>query len=78
MTHICANPIAVIMTFPHLQMAFTFLLIINKTLLHNGNCPITDPITNIEAECNLDLVTHLVSAKTVTKSHNVTKSNVVN
>ena len=48
MTHRCANPIAVIMTFPHLQMAFTFLLIINKTLLHNGNCPITDPITEME------------------------------
>ena len=26
-------------------------------------------------QCNLDLVTLLVSAKTVTKSHNVTKSN---
>ena len=26
-------------------------------------------------QCNLDLVTHLVSAKTVTKLHNVTKSN---
>ena len=30
--------------------------------------------TGIEIQCNLDLVTILVSAKTVTKSH-VTKSN---
>ena len=29
----------------------------------------------IQIQCNLDLVTHLVSAKTVTKSHNVTKLN---
>ena len=28
-----------------------------------------------QIQCNLDLVTLLVSAKTVTKSHNVTKSN---
>ena len=29
-------------------------------------------------QCNLDLVTLLVSVKTVTKSHNVTKSNDFN
>ena len=29
----------------------------------------------LHIQCNLDLVTLLVSAKTVTKSHNVTKSN---
>ena len=28
-----------------------------------------------KVQCNLDLVTLLVSAKTVTKSHNITKSN---
>ena len=28
-----------------------------------------------QVQCNLDLVTLLVSAKTVTKSHDVTKSN---
>ena len=32
-------------------------------------------VTVYTVQCNLDLVTLLVSAKTVTKSHNVTKSN---
>ena len=32
-------------------------------------------ISQLVIQCNLDLVTLLVSAKTVTKSHNVTKSN---
>ena len=31
--------------------------------------------TKLKIQCNLDLVTLLVSVKTVTKSHNVTKSN---
>ena len=31
--------------------------------------------TGIEIQCNLDLVTPLVSAKTVTNLHNGTKSN---
>ena len=32
-------------------------------------------LNKIAVQCNLDLVTLLVAAKTVTKSHNVTKSN---
>ena len=33
------------------------------------------PGTSVDIQCNLDLVTLLVPAKTVTKSHNVAKSN---
>ena len=34
-----------------------------------------EPVRLLWVQCNLDLVALLVSAKTVTKSHNVTKSN---
>ena len=41
--------------------------------LNNAKSELTLGIIHIQ--CNLDLVTLLVSAETVTKSHNVTKSN---
>ena len=47
----CANPITVTRIFSigffPLANGVYFVVIIKKTSLHNGNCPITDPITKM-------------------------------
>ena len=47
-TVVCANPITVIMIYAPLANGVYFTVIIIKTPLLNGNCPITDPIIKIE------------------------------
>ena len=52
---------------------------LNSNAIIQGKINKLDCFTNMQVciyvQCNLNLVTLLVSAKTVTKSHNVTKSN---